>query len=82
MSATTTTTTTTTTTATAVTTSATSAKIPNQVEEVLTHRLLQYAHRQCNDELAAFADCSKDKLFSVVFECAPHQETFMKCVKQ
>ena len=56
-------------------------KIPNQIEEALTHRLRKYANKQCADVMEEFAECSKDKLFSVVYKCRDHQNNLVKCIK-
>lgn len=60
----------------------TPSKVPNQIEEALNHRLRQYAHKQCDDIMKQFADCSRDKLLSVVFKCIDHQNDLVRCMKQ
>ena len=56
-------------------------RVPNQIEEALNQRLRRYAQKQCTDVMQEFADCSKDKLFSVVYKCAEHQNNLIKCIK-
>lgn len=54
--------------------------LKHQAENVAMKRLNQWALKQCDDKVRAFAECTRDKLISVIWKCRPHQKAVNECV--
>lgn len=55
-------------------------KIPAMAEEALKSRLRKFALKKCQPFMQAFADCSKDKLISVIWDCKESQNALNACL--
>ncbi|KAN0035334.1 hypothetical protein ACTA71_004599 [Dictyostelium dimigraforme] len=54
--------------------------LPAAVDSYLRHKLKDQSLKACQNQVAAFADCSKDKYISVVWECRELQQLMKNCL--
>ena len=54
--------------------------LKRQAEYAAMSRLNEYALKQCDDKVREFAECTKDKLISVIWKCRPLQKAVNECV--
>jgi len=52
-----------------------------QEEEDIDEIVKKDARKKCHQDINAFVDCSKDKLFSVVKACKPQYDAMNSCLK-
>ncbi|KAM9981345.1 hypothetical protein ACTFIY_003665 [Dictyostelium cf. discoideum] len=54
--------------------------LPAAVDSYLRQKLKDQSLKECSSHVAAFADCSKDKYISVVWECRELQQLMKNCL--
>ncbi|KAF2069258.1 hypothetical protein CYY_009428 [Polysphondylium violaceum] len=54
--------------------------LPAAIDSYLRQKLKDESLKNCGPQVAAFAECSKDKLFSVIWECRELQELMKNCL--
>lgn len=55
--------------------------VPRAVEEALIEKLKENSRVKCKDKIAAYAECTKDKTFSVAWACRDQLNAMNECLK-